>query len=98
MKLRHGGLRLGKPIKNEVNFFYVYILETKSMPKHFYVGFTENLQARLKKHNAGEVSHSAKLRPWQIKTAVAFANRERAVEFEHYLKSASGRAFTKKRL
>jgi putative endonuclease len=80
-----------------VNFFYVYILESTTS-QAFYVGFTEDLQARLKAHNAGEVSHTSKYRPWRIKTAVAFTNREKALEFERYLKSSSGRAFAKKRL
>ena len=48
--------------------------------------------------NAGEVAHTSKFRPWRIKTAVAFTDRQRAGEFERYLKTASGRAFAKKRL
>lgn len=78
-------------------FFYVYILESITGGA-FYAGFTEDLQARLKTHNAASVPHSAKHRPWQIKTAIAFTDRERALEFERYLKSSSGRAFAKKRL
>ena len=81
----------------QMKFFYVYILQSIA-GEHFYVGFTENLQTRLKDHNSGKVPHTAKLRPWQIKTAVAFSNRERAAQFERYLKSASGRAFMKRRL
>ncbi len=84
-----------------MNFFYVYILyilQSNAKAGGFYVGFTEDLQARLKKHNAGEVPHTAKSRPWRIKTAIAFPERERAIEFERYLKSSSGRAFAKKRL
>jgi predicted GIY-YIG superfamily endonuclease len=79
-------------------FFYVYILQSVQMPERFYVGFTEDLKARLKKHNAGEVPHTSKLKPWHIRTAVAFTDRQRAAEFEKYLKTASGRAFAKKRL
>jgi putative endonuclease len=56
------------------------------------------LKQRLGQHNAGGVSHTSKFRPWQIKTAVAFADRQRAAAFEKYLKTASGRAFAKKRL
>jgi predicted GIY-YIG superfamily endonuclease len=59
---------------------------------------TEDLKRRLAKHNAGEVPHTAKFKLWRIKTAIAFTNRERAASFEQYLKSASGRAFAKKRL
>lgn len=76
---------------------YVYILEN-STREHFYIGITRDLRSRLAKHNAGEVSHTAKFRPWQLKTYVAFRDDERALEFENYLKSGSGRAFAKKRL
>jgi predicted GIY-YIG superfamily endonuclease len=79
-------------------FCYVYILQSEATPDSFYVGFTEDLQSRLKTHNSGQVFHTAKYRPWKIKTAIAFSDRQRAIEFEHYLKSASGRAFAKKRL
>jgi predicted GIY-YIG superfamily endonuclease len=80
-----------------MKFFYVYILQSET-GEHFYVGLTEDLRARLKDHNSGKVPHTAKHRPWRIKTAVAFTDRERAIEFERYLKSPSGRAFAKKRL
>ena len=81
-----------------MQFFYVYILQSISRPEHFYTGRTEDLHARLKKHNAGEVPHTAEHRPWQIKTAIASADKQRAIDFERYLKSASGRAFAKKHL
>ena len=59
---------------------------------------TEDLKARLAKHNEGGVPHTAKFRPWRIKTAIAFTDAEKARIFEKYLKSPSGRAFAKKRL
>jgi putative endonuclease len=81
-----------------MSFFYVYILRSELEAEYFYVGRTEDLRARLKKRNAGEVPHACKFRPWQIKTAIALTERERAAQFEIYLKTASGRAFAKKRL
>lgn len=80
-----------------MKFWYVYILESIT-DGTFYTGITEDLRARLKKHNAGEVPHSAKHCSWRIKTAVAFTDKARAIAFERYLKSSSGRAFAKKRL
>ena len=79
-------------------FYYVYILESAITEPRFYVGLTDDLKARLRKHNKGAVTHTAKFRPWLLKTAIAFASRERAAAFERYLKSSSGRAFAKKRL
>ena len=79
-------------------FFYVYILQTQANPPHFYTGFTENLDSRFAHHNSGGDPHTAQYRPWRIKTAIAFTDREQALAFERYLKSPSGRAFAKKRL
>jgi putative endonuclease len=56
------------------------------------------LKARLAKHNAKEVPHTSKYAPWKLKTYVAFSDHEQARAFEAYLKSASRRAFAKKRL
>jgi predicted GIY-YIG superfamily endonuclease len=81
-----------------MKFLYVYILQSKSTAGRFYVGLMEDLKARLKKHNAGEVQFTSAHRPWKIKTAIAFTDKEKAAQFERYLKSASGRAFAKKRL
>ena len=84
-------LRLGKPAAigstaPGVSFHYVYILESVKNPEHFYVGLTNDLHERLRKHNAGEVPHTSKFKPWVIKTAIAFRDRERASAFERYLK------------
>lgn len=76
---------------------YVYILE-RIDPEHFYIGIADDVDARLAKHNAGEVIHISKYRPLRIKTYVAFSDEKRAFAFEKYLKSGSGRAFAKKRL
>ena len=81
-----------------MSFFYVYILQSNTDPGRFYTGLTEDLKARRKKHNAGEVPRTAKSKPWRIKTAIALADRDRAAAFEKYLKSASGRSFARKRL
>ena len=75
---------------------YVYILRSLSDPNRFYSGVTSDVEARLKEHNAGEVFHTAKYKPWTIKNYIAFENREKAFAFERYLKSGSGRAFVKK--
>lgn len=81
-----------------MQFFYVYILQSESSPIHFYVGFTENLAQRLDEHNDGKLPNTARFRLWHIKSAHAFRDKGRALAFETYLKTASGRAFAKKRL
>ena len=75
------------------NFHYVYILIDIATETHHYVGSTQDLQARLAKHNAGEVPHTSKFKPWRIQTAIAFDNKEKAVAFEDYLKPVPAENF-----
>ncbi len=75
---------------------YVYIVESISVPGHFYIGYTEDLRERVRKHQPDVSSHSAKFRPWKLKTYIAFETKETAMRFERYLKSGSGRAFCKR--
>jgi putative endonuclease len=77
---------------------YVYILESIDDAKHHYTGTADDLKDRLHRHNAGQVSHTSKFKPWRLKTYVAFSDEAQAFAFEKYLKSPSGRAFAKKRL
>ena len=76
--------------------FYTYILRSLSHPDQRYIGSTSDLKSRLAKHNAGEVPHTSKFKPWRIQTAIAFDSKEKAVAFEDYLKSGSGREFAKR--
>ncbi len=80
----------------DAQFWYVYMLRSQADPDRYYVGLTMYLHDRLKRHNAGQVRHTANLVPWQIETAVAFRSKARTVAFEKYLKTHSGRAFAKK--
>jgi putative endonuclease len=74
---------------------YVYILQSLANPEQFYTGVTNDLDARLSTHNWGAVTHTAKFRPWRIKSYIAFTDEGHALAFEKYLKSGSGRAFAK---
>ncbi len=78
--------------------YHVYIIQSLNFPDRFYTGFTENIEKRLKSHNHGQDTYTNKYKPWEIKTTITFNNRQRALNFERYLKSPSGRAFAKKRL
>jgi putative endonuclease len=81
----------------ELKLKYVYILQSLT-GQHFYTGITDDLDARHSKHNSGAVAHTSKFKPWRVKTYVAFTDEARAIAFEKYLKSGSGRAFAKVRL
>ena len=80
------------------DYHYVYTLQSLSQPNQIYTGQTENLQNRLTDHNAGKVPHTSKFRPWVIRSATAFKDKHRAIAFERYLKTGSGRAFLHRHL
>lgn len=77
-------------------YYYVYILKSINYPDQLYVGRTKNLKQRLGEHNGGESLHTAKYRPWHVEMYFAFSKAATAVAFEQYLKSGSGREFTKR--
>lgn len=78
---------------------YVYILQSKADATKIYVGKTNNLDRRLEQHNLFPTcSYTIKYKPWELKTYVAFNTRNKADEFELYLKSHSGKAFTQRHL
>ena len=77
---------------------YVYLLESIAFPTETYVGLTDDLRARVSAHNNGGARHTSKFKPWRLVTYLGFSDAEKAVAFERYLKSASGRAFANKRL
>lgn len=75
---------------------FVYILRGADPKPHFYTGRTSDVLARLADHNAGRCPHTARFRPWQFHVVIELPDEQRAVAFERYLKSGSGRAFAKR--
>lgn len=76
--------------------FYVYLLRSIKYPNKTYTGYTINLKKRFADHNQGKSSHTAKYKPWQLEAYFAFREKSKAIDFEKYLKSGSGRTFSKK--
>ena len=76
---------------------YVYLIRSIHYPDQAYVGCTENLEERLIAHNSGSSHHTKQYKPWKIVVSLSFEDKQRAIEFERYLKSGSGRAFAEKR-
>ena len=81
---------------DKVRFYYVYVLDCKN--KIPYIGCTDNLIERMKRHNNGYVPATKPLRPLTLKSYFAFSNKYTAFNLEKYLKSGSGRLFLKKHI
>jgi putative endonuclease len=73
----------------------VYIIRSVKEPDRQYIGRTADVASRLASHNAGESPKTARQVPWQIVVLVQFVDERRALDFEKFLKSTSGRAFVK---
>ncbi len=78
--------------------YYVYILRSQKYSDKTYIGFTTDLEKRLAKHNEGGCNYTNSYKPLEVEISIAFNNKEKALAFEKYLKTHSGRAFTSKRL
>ena len=66
--------------------YYVYILCSPSSGK-FYIGQTEDTQARLDRHNSLEHDGWTKsYQPWQLFWSVELPSRKSAMKVERYLK------------
>jgi putative endonuclease len=66
--------------------FYVYAL--KSLVRHrYYIGYTDDINSRLRKHNDGDVRSTRKFRPWVLLGFGVYEKRNEARWREHELKN-----------
>jgi len=77
---------------------YAYILRSISQPDKLYYGSTTDLKKRFSVHNAGGNVSTHPYRPWILAWYGGFPCKQTAADFERYLKTASGKAFARKRL
>ena len=75
---------------------FVYILRSLADRERHDVGITSDVDDRLKWHNAGPAGFTTAHRPWSVVVTIEFATEGEARRFEKYLKSGSGRAFTRR--
>ena len=74
--------------------YYVYAI--KSVERNYiYVGLTNNLERRLKQHDAGHEQTTRVYAPFTLIYKEVCGNRVIAREREKYLKSGSGKEFLK---
>ena len=78
--------------------YYVYIIKsTKDQSK--YVGYSNySPEKRLIEHNQGMNKYTKTHRPYELIWFCAFLDKNKAENFEKYLKQGSGFAFANKRL
>lgn len=78
------------------NMYYVYIIQSQKDKSH-YTGITRDLKQRINQHNWHNVKTTKSKAPYKLVWYCCFLNQEKAFNFEKYLKTGSGIAFSRKR-
>jgi len=77
-----------------VSTWFVYLLLCSD--GKVYTGCTNNIADRLRRHNSGMVEYTKSRLPVQPKLIVNFFDKYKAYNFERYLKSGSGKEFSRR--
>jgi putative endonuclease len=72
--------------------FSVYIIQSQSSGR-FYVGSTQDVQARLARHNQGRSSYTKAQRPWHLIYTEQFESRSEALNREYEIKKRKSKSF-----
>ena len=75
--------------------FYVYVLKSEQ-DGTLYIGQAENVDRRLREHNAGKTKSTKGRRPYTLEYQESYETREEAITRERTLKSGAGREFLKR--
>jgi len=76
--------------------YAIYILKCSN--NTYYTGFTSNIKNRLRAHSNKEVHYTKDKLPVELAHLSQFIDKQKANDFERYLKTGSGKAFRNKRL
>ncbi|MDZ7846956.1 MAG: GIY-YIG nuclease family protein [Owenweeksia sp.] len=77
--------------------YYVYLLQSE-IDQSWYIGYTNNLDKRIAKHNEGKSYYTKRKIPWKVIYYEASFDKSDAIAREKYLKTGMGRRFLKNRL
>ena len=75
--------------------FYVYIIYSE-MKDSYYIGYTSNLQGRLKKHNTGATRSTKKTNDWKVVYKEKINSKKDALKREREIKSWKSRKMIEK--
>jgi putative endonuclease len=78
-------------------FYYTYVL-LSAKDNNFYIGYTDNLDKRLRKHNSGLVRATKTRLPLKLVYFEACLNKCGAIKREKVLKTGFGRKYIKSRI
>lgn len=78
-----------KVVTADKNMFFVYVLYSIK-DRNLYIGFTDNIERRVKEHNSGKNVSTKSRRPLDLIFYEAVPTLEEALEREQFYKSGRG--------
>ena len=66
--------------------FYVYMLKSSDIKPITYVGYTNNLNKRIKQHNSGKGAKFTRGRKWKLIYKEKYKTKKEAISREYYIK------------
>lgn len=80
-----------------MDYFYVYVLRSIDFERN-YIGFTKDINIRLKQHNSGKTRSTKPYKPWKLLFFETYSTKIEAIKREKFLKTGKGREYIKKYL
>ena len=75
--------------------WYVYIIYSKKIDR-YYVGYTDDLEWRLERHNSGWGKYTRRGVPWKLKYTESFERKTEAIKREQEIKKKKSRNYIEK--
>ncbi|MDA0323863.1 MAG: GIY-YIG nuclease family protein [Verrucomicrobia bacterium] len=69
--------------------YYVYILRSRKNPAKTYIGISDDVPTRVKKHNDSGTKYTATHRSWELVAIVGVPSKSHAARLEKYFKTGS---------
>tara|TARA_X000001036_G_scaffold2913_2_gene2563 strand:- start:813 stop:1082 length:270 start_codon:yes stop_codon:yes gene_type:complete len=66
--------------------YYVYMLKSRGKKSVTYVGYTKNLEKRIKLHNSGKGAKFTRGRKWKLIFKEKLTTKNKAILREYYIK------------
>ncbi len=80
-----------------MDYFYVYVLRSIDFERN-YIGFTKDINIRLKQHNSGKTKSTKPYKPWKLLFFETYSSKIEAIKREKFLKTGKGREYIRKYL
>ena len=72
--------------------YYVYIIQSQK-DNSFYIGYSQNPESRLEKHNNANTGYTSTKKPWMLVHTEEYETKTLAIKREKYIKKQKSLVF-----